>query len=556
MSPSRLALVLVLAAGLVFLSGCVQEKTDLKTAEMKVVAGDLKTSINAGLVEIREGLGNTSRVLSTSGLSGDRAEKALADNLMEHPWAVSSLIVSRNGTVIAAVPRLHSGSVGADLSRDPHFLSTSEKKSPLVSPVFRLVEGFNGIVQSYPVVSTSGEYLGYVDITYAPEVFLRQYIEPAMNGTPYEIWVAQSEGTQLFDVTGEEIGRNILTDPLYADPVLHQVLARIAREPSGTGSYTFYDRDWNRNITKIAVWETAGTDGAEWRVVVTREDTGARVADVKTLQAGTAPAVARNENLTRFVQEAYLYAKDHGKAAALDEFNNPEGKFTDKDLYIFAYEMNGTVIALPYQKGVLGTDRSALTDPNGVAFVTRLAEVAREGGGYVYYIYQNPADNYREEFKLSYVLPVDDGWFLGSGVYLPELEARFNVTEREGLVERVKQARRYAEANGLEKSVAAFNDRKGVFANGSRYIFAYDYNGTTLAMPLQPETIGSNRMNFTDGHGVKSTAWEIATAKRGGGFAYVDYFNPDTGTNGMKLCYVVPVDDHWLVGSGIYAGPS
>ncbi len=554
MSPSRLAFVLVLAAALVFLSGCVQEQNDPKTVEMKLVAGDLKTSINTGLGEIKGGLGNTSRVLSTSGLSGDRAEQALSDNLMKHPWAVSSLVVSRNGTVAAAVPRQHAGSVGADLSRDPHFLATTEKKSPLVSPVFRLVEGFNGVVQSYPVLSPSGEYLGYVDITYAPEVFLRQFIEPAMNGTSYEIWVAQSEGTQLYDVTGEEIGRNILTDPLYADPVLHQVLARIAREPSGTGSYTFYDRDWNRNITKLAVWDTAGIDGAEWRVVVTREDTGTRMADVRTLQAGTAPAASRTGNLIRFVQEAQQFAKDHGKAAALAEFNNPEGRFIDKDLYIFAYEMNGTVIALPYQKGVLGTDRSAVTDPNGVAFVAGLAEVAREGGGYLYYIYQNPADNYREEFKISYVLPVEDGWFLGSGVYLPELQARFNVTEREGLVERVKQARRYAEANGQEKSVAAFNDRNGVFANGSRYIFAYDFNGTTLAMPFQPETIGTNRMNFTDDHGVRIAAWEVATAKRGGGFVYVDYYNPDTGTNGMKLCYVVPVDDHWLVGSGIYAG--
>jgi hypothetical protein len=553
MSPFRPAFVLVLAAALVFIPGCVQEQTDSKTAEMKLVAGDLKTSINTGLAETREGLGNTSRVLSASGLSGDQAEKALADNLMKHPWAVSSLVVSRNGTVVTAVPRQHAGSIGSDLSLDPHFIAAKERKSPVVSPVFRLVEGFNGIVQSYPVVSPSGEYLGYVDITYPPEVFLGRYLETAMNGTSYEIWVAQSDGTQLYDVTAEEIGRNILSDPLYADPVLHQVLARIAREPSGTGSYTFYDRDWNRNITKIAVWDTAGIDGAEWRVVVTREDTGTLVHDVKTMNAGS-PVPAQNANLTRFVQDAYQFAKDHGKAAALAEFNNPEGKFIDKDLYIFAYEMNGTVIALPYQQGVLGTDRSAVTDPNGVAFITRLAEVAREGGGYVYYIYQNPADNYREQFKLSYVLPVDKEWFLGSGVYLPELPAKVNATERDELVERVKQARRYAEVNGREKSVADFNDLKGVFANGSRYIFAYDFNGTTLAMPYQPETIGSDRMNFTDDHGVRIAAWEIATAQRGGGFVYVDYYNPDTGTNGMKLCYVVPVDDHWLVGSGIYTG--
>jgi signal transduction histidine kinase len=181
-----------------------------------------------------------------------------------------------------------------------------------------------------------------------------------------------------------------------------------------------------------------------------------------------------------------------------------------------------------------------------------MIELASEGGGSVYYIYPNPDSNFREEFKLSYVIPVDNEWFVGAGIYLPELPAKFNTTEREELVERVKQARRYAQVNGADKSIADFNDRKGVFANGSRYIFAYNYNGTTLALPFQPDVIGSNRSDFPDPYGVKIIAWEISVAKSGGGFVYVDYLNPDTGANELKLCYVAPVNDKWLVGSGIY----
>jgi signal transduction histidine kinase len=195
-----------------------------------------------------------------------------------------------------------------------------------------------------------------------------------------------------------------------------------------------------------------------------------------------------------------------------------------------------------------------LADSNGVEFIDGLTGVARNGGGSLYYIYPNPDDNYREEFKLSYVLPVNNEWFVGSGIYLPELSAGFNTTERDELVERVKEARRYAQVHGTERAIADFNDPRGVFADGSRYIFAYAFNGTTLALPFQPDMIGSNRMDFSDTYGVKITAWEIATAKRGGGFVYVDYLNPESGAAGLKLCYVAPVDDEWLVGSGIYAG--
>jgi signal transduction histidine kinase len=261
---------------------------------------------------------------------------------------------------------------------------------------------------------------------------------------------------------------------------------------------------------------------------------------------------ARYANLTRFIERAASYAKEHGKEAALKEFNNPNGTFIEGDLYVFAYGMDGTTLALPYQQGLLGTDRRGISDSNGVEFIDGMIGIARDGGGSLYYIYKNPEDNYREEFKLSHVMPVDSEWFVGSGIYLPGLSAGFNATERDELVERVKEARRYAQVQGADRAIADYNDRNGVFANGSRYIFAYGYNGTTLALPFQPELIGTNRLNFTDPYGVKITAWEIATAKRGGGFVYVDYLNPDTGSAGLKLCYVAPVDDDWLEGSGIY----
>jgi signal transduction histidine kinase len=261
---------------------------------------------------------------------------------------------------------------------------------------------------------------------------------------------------------------------------------------------------------------------------------------------------ARDADLPRLVDRAVIYAKQNGKDKALAEFNNVNGTFIEGDLYIFAYGMDGTTLAWPYRPEQLGINRAGAADSNGVNHIRRMIEVAGDGGGWVYYVTKNPAHQDREELKLSYIRPVDRTWFVGSGVYLSEVPALFNTTERDQLVERVMQARTYARENGAAIAVRNFNDRNSTFADGSRYIFAYAYNGTTLAMPFQPETLGTDRMNFTDSHGVRITAWEIAAAQAGGGFVYVDYYNPDTGKPGMKLCYVIPVDDTWFVGSGIY----
>lgn len=553
MKVFHIAIILFIMAASVSLAGCTKTVTDPKIADMKGVAQQLTVSINNDLGDLKAGIRNNSRALSSAGLAGPGAEAALAENLMRHPWAVSSLVISRDGIVTTAVPRNHAGMVGKNLSWQPQVQKANEERVPIVSGVFRMEEGFTGISQSYPVFSSSGEYLGYTDITYPADVFLGRHIEPVIRSTGYDVWVTQLDGTEIFDTTKEEIGKNIVSDPVYADPVLQEFVTRIIKEPSGTANYVFWDKEWNRNVTKAAVWETAGIDGATWRVVVTSAESASAVKTTKEPATVAEATDARYANLTRFVKGAYAYAQEHGKEAAIKEFNDVNGSFIDGDLYVFAYEMNGTVIALPYQQGLLGTDRTGVADSNGVAFVDRMIEVARDGGGSVYYIYPNPGDNFREEFKFSYVLPVDNEWFVGAGMYLPELPAGFNSTEREELVQRVKQARGYAHVQGAGRAIADFNDRNGVFADGSRYIFAYANNGTTLALPFQPEVIGSNRLNFSDTHGVKIIQWEISAAKRGGGFVYVDYFNPDTGSAGLKLCYVAPVDDTWLVGSGIYA---
>lgn len=553
MKAFHVAVILFLIVASVSLAGCTNTATDPKIAEMKGVAKQLTVSINNDLGDLKAGIQNNSRILSTSGLTSPNAKTALAENLLRHPWAVSSLVISRDGIVTTAVPQNFAGMVGKNLSWQPEVQKANAERVPIVSGVFRMEEGLNGISQSYPVFSSTGEYLGYTDITYATDVFLGRHIEPVIRNTGYDVWVAQLDGTEIFDTTKEEIGKNIVSDPVYADPAIQEFVSRIIKEPSGTAKYIFWDKEWNRNVTKTAVWETAGIDGATWRVVVTSAESETVVKTTKIPATVGEKTDARYANLTRFVKGAYAYAKEHGKEAALREFNTLNGTFIEGDLYVFAYNMNGTVIALPYQQGLLGTDRTGITDSNGVAFIDRMIEVARDGGGSLYYIYPNPEDNYREEFKYSFVMPVDNEWFVGAGIYLPELPAGFNSTQRDELVEMVKQARGYAHVQGTGKAIADFNDRNGTFADGGRYIFAYGNNGTTLALPFQPELLGSNRWNFTDSHDVKIIQWEISASQRGGGFVYVDYLNPDTGLPGLKLCYVTPVDDTWLVGSGIYA---
>ncbi len=260
------------------------------------------------------------------------------------------------------------------------------------------------------------------------------------------------------------------------------------------------------------------------------------------------------EELIAFVSEARDYVVEQGKDEALNVFNNPMGDFIRGDLYIIAYDFNGTCLAHPYEPRLIGQDVINLTDSNGVALKRNMREVAKRGSGLSYYIWPNPAHPGPEELKLTYVVKVDEDLWLGAGVYLPVQQPVFSNQSREDLESFVNDARGFALNTTKEAALKVFNDKNGRFVQANRYVFAFDFNGTNLAQPIQPEFIGENRIDAKDSNGVEYNKDMTALAKNGGGFIY--YLKQDPARNmtqGFKLSYVAKVDDTWWLGSGIYA---
>ncbi|MDD1723737.1 MAG: cache domain-containing protein [Methanospirillum sp.] len=260
-------------------------------------------------------------------------------------------------------------------------------------------------------------------------------------------------------------------------------------------------------------------------------------------------------DISAFVKTGLTFAKNHSKEETLARLNDPEGEFVQGERYLFAYDMNGTTLALPYEKELIGKNRMSLVDSNGVAFIELLSRVADYGGGYLYYVYPNPAENFTPQVKIAYVEPAGEDWFIGSGLYIPGIDAVLDKEALSGLMARVDTAAAFSSEQGKEKALAAFNDRNGTWSKDTAYIFAYGMNGTTLAMPYQPESIGENRWNYTDTFGSPIARLEIDRGKAGGGFVYVVYYNPGTGRNELKICYILPAGDDWVVGSGDYINP-
>ena len=282
--------------------------------------------------------------------------------------------------------------------------------------------------------------------------------------------------------------------------------------------------------------------------------TESALADESGMANESISASPNEAELVAFVESAVAYAKENGKDMALKEFSNKTGSFINGEFYIFAYDFNGTCIAHPFKTDWIGENKLNESDSNGVLYVRDGINAAKEGKGFHYLIFPNPSHDNKDELKLAYAMKVDGNWFLGSGLYLSNISASFDQGEIDELVAYVNEALQFAQENGKDDALAVFNDLNGNFTREGRYIFAYDYEGQTLALPYQPELIAIGRFDAQDPNGIYFVQQAINTARVGNGFFY--YIYPDPSRNmieALKLSYVANVDDAWFLGSGIYA---
>ena len=116
-----------------------------------------------------------------------------------------------------------------------------------------------------------------------------------------------------------------------------------------------------------------------------------------------------------------------------------------------------------------------------------------------------------------------------------------------------------AEESVKQKGQEAFNDfrdKNGKWVSGTNYIFAYDMDGNTVVLPLQPELEGTNRMAAMDSEGkyfVKEMV-DILKLSDSGWLEY-KYAKPGKDGSSTKLSYFQKVKvagKEYFVGSGIY----
>ena len=136
---------------------------------------------------------------------------------------------------------------------------------------------------------------------------------------------------------------------------------------------------------------------------------------------------AKRTELRHYVEMAqtsiqHIYESERDDALAREEVMRILSSMAyGDDGYFFAYDSTGTNLVHPRQPDLIGTNLWEVRDTQGVPVIQRLFETARNGGGFLRYIWNKPSTGQPAD-KLSYVVELKRwGWMYGTGIYLDDV---------------------------------------------------------------------------------------------------------------------------------------
>ena len=130
--------------------------------------------------------------------------------------------------------------------------------------------------------------------------------------------------------------------------------------------------------------------------------------------AGAADRATKEEAVAMVKKAVAAIKADSAKAYA--DITKKPGPFTDRDLYIVVYKLDGTVLAHGQNEKLVNTNQKDAKDPDGKAFVQERIELAKKGQPFWQdYKFMDPLTK-KPEPKEMYCEPLNDTAVCG-GIY-------------------------------------------------------------------------------------------------------------------------------------------
>ena len=175
--------------------------------------------------------------------------------------------VDEHGSIIYAAP-FDQKIIGRNIADQKHIKKIMAGRKPVVSDVFRSVQGYSSIALHVPVVR-NGDYLGTLGVLFDFEDIAKRYLEPIRIGETGYAWVISAEGVELYCPVPGHVGNSVF-ETCKDFPTIIEMAKMMTSGREGVTTYVFNQvRDQKTAaVLKHAYYRPIKVLDAFWSIVV------------------------------------------------------------------------------------------------------------------------------------------------------------------------------------------------------------------------------------------------------------------------------------------------
>lgn len=551
---SQVITFILLLVVLTLSAGCINSSEEISTTDI-VIPDDIKSdlteciadieilhqAISSDITYLAEDLGNAQSVEER----GKLAYKYYADN----SW-VDKLIyydAKTDQCIEIPVPISSRDKSYIPQPTEEEFAHAGEKHTLYYDDIYLPDEG-HVIIHCSATYDQNDTYCGYVTLIY--DLFLTLNYHPLTIGNEKEYddciaTIIDRNGTIICSSRQEIIGETI-GDSFYRGVSL------IKRSDLPSGAYSYespafytYARD---NITKkITAWTVFSVFDTPYTLYLTKE------YDKPPLQTENIYEVTTGE-VEAAVNDAYTFAAKYGNTELYKRINSG---YYQVPLYVLNY--NGTVIAGPNKD--IGLSYLNNHGAYGYKYAQYMISTAKQGGGYVYYLYpvDDTINSPAAQFSLGYLLPLEED-SLVFGYSSADKDLIIKNKEIRNAVNAVSSEvlREYLD-HGIDYVINKINNHPP--RNTSQFVSGFETNvedlgiigfdGKIYASLYNKSVVGYSLTGYRDAYGGSTVRKLIMLSRLGGGYADELYACPDEeGYLNLWIYSIEPINDSYIIYTG------